>query len=127
MERLNPVDTRIFSKNQILWRGRHKMLGSGAEVLMGFRAIDSVKADFVLGVVVLSEHCDGVAVCDSCDFAGDWLGVGVCGWDCQEDCSYFGGAFQTLKIVTKNSHNLGTIHKNQGRRCEKENAIMMLI
>ena len=90
------------------------MLGSGAEVLMEFRAIDSVKADFVLGVVVLSEHCDGVAVCDSCDFAGDWLGVGVCGWDCEEeDRPYFGSAFQTLKIVPKNSHNLGTIHKNR--------------
>jgi hypothetical protein len=39
-----------------------KLPGSGAEVLLKFRVVDSVKADVVLGVVILSEHCDGVAV-----------------------------------------------------------------
>jgi regulator of RNase E activity RraA len=42
---------------------------------VGFRAVDGVEADLVLGSVVLSEHCDGVAVCDGDYFAGDWLGV----------------------------------------------------
>lgn len=54
MEMLKPVDTRIFSKNQILWRGRYKLLGSGAEALAGLRAIDSVEADFVLGAACRS-------------------------------------------------------------------------
>lgn len=59
------------------------MLGSGAEVLMRFRAVDSIKTDFVLGTVL--ENGDGVAVCDGDDFAGDnGIGVGKCGGE--KDC-----------------------------------------
>ena len=92
-----PVDTRIFSKKKILWRGRHKLLGSGAEVLMRFQAVDSVKADLVLGFVALSEHCYCVAVCDAYYFAGDGLGVGGCG--CEEDGDYYEyeGSFEHIK------------------------------